>query len=359
MNEQAFIIERDRFLSWLEGLQEKFSLIGPVDQEGGPAFVRLQSVRDMNLHYSLTMMGPQVFLYRPEERLCTIRKKDHTYEIDIPQSVPPQVLIGVHSCDLHALQVLDEVFIRKSKVDRNYRLWRENTVVIGFHCPSVYPQCFCASMGTGPFFEPKRGYDFLLTDFGDSYLMETLGDRALEMIAPLQLRPATQDDFDKKSRIGRELEGQFTKKLDTTHLVEIIMRNQDHPVWRQTADSRCLGCTNCTKVCPTCFCYDVKDNINYDLTSCERIRHKDSCQELHFAEVYGGNFRASRMARLRQFVTHKLATWVEQLGCFGCVGCGRCMTWCPTKIDLSDMAKEIMATEKYMALDVAGKRRGE
>jgi sulfhydrogenase subunit beta (sulfur reductase) len=114
-------------------------------------------------------------------------------------------------------------------------------------------------------------------------------------------------------------------------------------VWKRTAEERCLGCTNCTMVCPTCFCYNLKDYMSFDLASCERYRYWDSCQELHFAEVAGGgNFRFSRMARLRQFVTHKLATWVEQFGCFGCIGCGRCMTWCPTKIDLTEMAKEIM-----------------
>ncbi|MEW6382282.1 MAG: 4Fe-4S dicluster domain-containing protein [bacterium] len=345
MQYQAFVIEKISFFSWLEELGQEFQLIGPREREGGPAFSRIESIKDLNLDYGLTMMGPQVHLYHPEEQICTIEERGAGFEVSVRQEVPRQVLIGVHSCDLHAILVLDRAFLKAGMEDRNYRLWRENTVVIGLHCPHVCPQCFCASMGTGPFFEPKQGYDFLLTDLGDSYLTETLGNRALKLIAHLNPHLATQDHFDRKSQLGLELLNQFQKSIDTTHLVEILLRNQNHPVWSQTADQRCLNCTNCTKVCPTCFCYNVKDTISFDLTRCERSRYKDSCQELHFAEVHGANFRSTRTARLRQFVTHKLATWVEQFGCFGCIGCGRCMTWCPTKIDLTDMAREIMASE--------------
>jgi sulfhydrogenase subunit beta (sulfur reductase) len=376
MQEQAFLIEKKQLFPWLEELQKEFQLIGPVEQERVPAFAKIQSVKDLNLDYGLTMLGPQVHLYHPEERICTIQERGGKFDVQTVETAPRQVLFGVHSCDLHAITVLDRAFLKKGILDRNYRLWRENTVVIGLHCSHIYPQCFCASMGTGPFFEPKHGYDLLLTDLGDSYLAETLidpphltssatgtpclkgtgRDRALELLSSLNPAQATQEHFDKKSQIGRKLESQFQKEIDTSHLVDIILRNQDHPVWSQTADSRCLGCTNCTQVCPTCFCYNVKDRISFDLTTCERTRYKDSCQELHFAQVHGMNFRSTRTARLRQFVTHKLATWVEQFGCFGCVGCGRCMTWCPTNIDLTHMAKEIMATEKFYAARRAEKR---
>jgi len=373
MQEQAYLIEKKRLFPWLEELQKEFQLIGPVERDGGSAFAKIQSVKDLNLNYGLTMLGPQVYLYHPEERICTIQEKGGKFDVQTLDTVPRQILFGVHSCDLHAITILDRVFLKKGMEDRNYRLWRENTLVIGFHCSHIYPQCFCASMGTGPFFEPKEGYDFLLTDLGDNYLIETLidhpqpaspsrgreempphsreagRDRALKLLSSLNPAQATQEHFDKKSQISRELESQFQKEIDTSHLVEIILRNQYHPIWSRTADSRCLGCTNCIQVCPTCFCYNVKDRISFDLTTCERTRYKNGCLDLHFAEVHEANFRFTRMARLRQFVTHKLATWVEQFGCFGCVGCGRCMTWCPTDIDLTHIAKEIMATEKFYA----------
>jgi sulfhydrogenase subunit beta (sulfur reductase) len=342
----AYILEKDRLLPWLEDLGREYKLIGPVDEEGFPAFREVESTRELTLDYGLTMMGPQTHIYHLTEKLATIHRHNGGFTVESLESTEPQVLLGVHSCDLHAILVLDKAFLGPRVKDHNYRLWRENTVLMGYHCTRVCSQCFCASMGTGPLFVPKEGYDFLFTDLGDVYLTETLGDRAQKLLSSLRPREADAKHFRKKEELGRTLLNQFTKRINTGSLVESILRNQNHPVWRHTAEERCLGCTNCTMVCPTCFCYNVKDRMSFDLEQCERVRYKDSCQELHFAEVSGGNFRQTRQARLRQFVTHKLATWWEQFGCFGCIGCGRCMTWCPTKIDLTEIAKEIMATER-------------
>jgi sulfhydrogenase subunit beta (sulfur reductase) len=355
MEPRAYVFEKAALLPWLEGIREKTKLVGPVEEEGFPCFREILSLEDLLPDYGLTMLGPQQVVYTMSDRVCTIRSTEEGFLSEPFQEAPSQVLFGVRSCDLHGLLVLDKVFLRNRIQDPNYRLRRENTLVIGLHCRHVHPQCFCASMGTGPLFEPKETYDILLTDLGELYLAETLGARSLELMAPLKAREAERAHFEQKARIGKSLLSRFTKALDTSHVVESLLRNQDHPVFKTTADTRCLNCTNCTMVCPTCFCYGTRDQVRFDLTRCERRRYKDSCQELHFAGVHGGNFRSTRMARLRQFVTHKLATWWEQFGCFGCVGCGRCMTWCPTKIDLTEMAKVIMASEEAVQADARGR----
>jgi sulfhydrogenase subunit beta (sulfur reductase) len=340
---QAFWLEKNGLLPWLEDLQKTYPLVGPVMEDDFPAF-KHASPGELALDCGLTMMGPQTSIYRLTENLCTIRREDGRFFVKPPEQVPPQILVGVHACDLHAILILDKVFLKGPIVDRNYRLWRENTVVIGYHCTHIHPQCFCASMGTGPFFEPKKGYDFLLTNLGDGYILESLGQRALDLLSLHGMEPLSPRNLGRKEALRHELLGRFRKNLDSSRVVAAVLNNQNHPVWKRTAEERCLGCTNCTMVCPTCFCYGVKDrSVGFDPEHWERTRHKDSCQELHFAEVHGANFRTTRTARLRQFVTHKLATWWEQFGCFGCVGCGRCMTWCPTHIDLTEMAKEIMA----------------
>ncbi len=338
----TYVIEKDRLFPWLEDLRREYTLIGPVTEEEGPVFREVASPDELTLDYGLSMMGPQTHLYHLTEKICTIYKDPKGFRVESLESTPPQVLLGVHACDLHAILILDKVFLQSGFEDRNYRLWRNNTVLIGYHCTRVGPQCFCASMGTGPLFEPKEGYDFLLTDLGGVYLTETLGERAQRLISSLRPQKAEGTHFHKKEELASNLLTQFQKQIDTQGLPETILQNQDHPAWERTAEDRCLGCTNCTMVCPTCFCYDIKDHMSFDLKECDRVRYKDSCQELHFSEVHGGNFRQTRRARLRQFVTHKLATWWEQFGCFGCTGCGRCMTWCPTKIDLTEIAKEIM-----------------
>ncbi|MFZ7112033.1 MAG: 4Fe-4S dicluster domain-containing protein [Desulfatiglandales bacterium] len=341
----TYVTEKDRLLPWLNDLGRTYRLVGPVHEGGYAAFREIDSIDDIALDYGPTMSGPQTYLYHLTEKLCTIHRHDGGFHVEKPEAPPPQVLLGVRSCDLHAVLVLDKVFLGAGIQDSNYRLWRRNTLLMGYHCTCVHPQCFCASMGTGPLFEPRIGYDFLFTDLGDLYLVEILGDRAHQLISGLRPEKADGAHLRKRKELRLNLRSQFTKKIETEGLVEVILANQDHPVWRQTAEERCLGCTNCTMVCPTCFCYNPRDHVSFDLKHCDRVRYKDSCQELHFAEVYGGNFRGTRQARLRQFVTHKLATWWEQFGCFGCVGCGRCMTWCPTKIDLTEIAKEIMRQE--------------
>ncbi len=341
MPKDAFVIEKNQFSSWLKKLQESFQLIGPVEKEGHFVFSLIEEVNDLVMDYDTTMLGPRKFIFLPEEKICTIYQKDQGFTIKKVQDVPGQLLIGVHSCDLHAILVLDKVFLLKSFQDHNYRLRRENTLIMALNCTKVCPTCFCSSMGTGPFVELDKGFDFLLTDCGESYLIESFSEKAKDLLLPLNLPQADDSLFKKKEQLFQELKGRFIKNLDTTNLVQTLLENQDHPVWQRTAEERCLGCTNCTMVCPTCFCFNVKDKISFDLKECDRVRYWDSCQELHFAEVHGANYRSSRKARLRQFVTHKLATWVEQFGCFGCIGCGRCMYWCPTHIDLTEMAKEV------------------
>jgi ferredoxin len=199
-------------------------------------------------------------------------------------------------------------------------------------------------MGTGPFLKAQNGYDMLLTDFGDDYLLELKTERALRMFGVDDIKKAGRDAFRfKDEKEGAALQ-RFTRKLDIRGLDRLLRKNAEHPVWRNTAEEACLSCSNCVMVCPTCFCYDLFDEIAMDGKSVRRYRQWDACQDAKFAEVHGGNFRARRTARLRQFVSHKLEQ-THQYGMFGTVGCGRCITWCPTGIDLTEMAKEVQRSE--------------
>jgi hypothetical protein len=242
---------------------------------------------------------------------------------------------------MHAISVLDRTFVGDFK-DVYYGKARKDTLTVVLNCNQACDSGFCASMGTGPFLQLKDGFDIVLTGKERNYLMEFGSERGKRVGKKADgLKKAKKGDFTEKKRIEATAKQSFRKQMDTAGLPELLMRNLDHPVYKRTADARCLGCTNCTMVCPTCYCYNIEDTTSYDLKTTIRSRYWDSCQELNFAKVHEGNFRSSREARLRQFVTHKLATWVEQYGCFGCIGCGRCMTWCPTKIDLTEIAKEI------------------
>jgi len=352
---QALILSQRTFDAWVNALGAQFSLFGPVlKKKSQTIFQKIGDSGELNLDYCSTMLSPRSFIYPSRQKLFEINRQTGEHR-QLLQLDGKKIVFAIHPCDMHAISVLDRIFLGDFK-DVYYRTSRENVITIVLNCNHACDQGFCASMGTGPFLQLKNGFDIVMTTLPVNedhektakkeslrqYLLEFVSDRSLALAEKIEEPQDAQiEDFEKKREIEEHAKASFKKSIDTNGLVELLMANLDHPVYKHTADSRCLGCTNCTMVCPTCYCYNIEEYTGYDLKMTERSRYWDSCQELNFAKVHEGNFRSSREARLRQFVTHKLATWIEQYGCFGCIGCGRCMTWCPTGIDLTEMAKEI------------------
>ena len=270
-----------------------------------------------------------------------VRVRDSSPKITIDEIAPvaeKQVITGVHPCDVNAILYLDRTFLGAFK-DRHYEARRKNTLIISLNCTHVGDNCFCSSVGAGPFLHAVGGYDMLLTDFESEYLVE-IKSREAEELFGLEGKGAGRDEMRFKAEKEKSMQGKFRKTTNVSGLDNIFEENREHHIWQQTAEDKCLSCANCVMVCPTCFCYDLRDEMSMDLKTVTRYRCFDACQDIRFAEVHGGNFRQSRAARLRQFVTHKLDQ-TNQYGVFGTVGCGRCITWCPTGIDLTEITKEI------------------
>ncbi len=344
LRKSEFLIAKKEFLLWLDSLSNDFSLIGPVQEGPQTVFRKVRASGELNLAYESTMLPPgKTFLFPPREDLFTFNWKtaDLRGEITIDEVFPQtdkSVLIGIHPCDFNAVLYLDRTFLGDYK-DPFYEMRRKNTILISLNCEQVGPNCFCSSMGTGPFLKAAADYDMLITDLDQDYLVEIKSMRAAELFSA-SARNASVDDFAHKNNREKTALGKFRKSIRTEGLDTLLAKNAEHPVWSATADEKCLSCANCVMVCPTCFCYNMVDEMSMDLASAKRFRHWDACQGKKFAEVFGGNFRLRRLARLRQFVTHKLDQ-TFQYGVFGTVGCGRCITWCPTHIDLTDIIKEI------------------
>ncbi len=338
------LVAKKEFLPWFDSLGENFELIGPAQEGPETVFRKVGSSAELNLDYKSTMLPPgKTFLFPAQEDLFTFTWKtaDLKGEIAVDEVLPQaakKALIGIHPCDLNAVLYLDRTYLGAYK-DPHYEARRKNTVLIALNCEQVGPNCFCSSMGAGPFLKAEAGYDMLLTDMGDDYLVELKSDRAAELFTASG-RKASGGDLVRKDEKEKTALGKFRKFVRTEGLDSILAKNTDHPVWSTTADERCLSCANCVMVCPTCFCYTMVDEMSMDLATARRFRHWDACQGKKFAEVHGGNFRLRRLARLRQFVTHKLDQ-TFQYGVFGTVGCGRCITWCPTHIDLTEIVKEL------------------
>jgi len=333
------LISKKAFSLWLDSLKKDYKLIGPAKTAKHAVFREVNSSEEFFMEYRTTMLSPgKLFLYKPKEELFRFSMYGKIKTDEIVSAEEKQVIVGVHPCDTHAILYLDRTFLGVFK-DPHYQARRKNTIIISLNCAHVSENCFCSSVGTGPFLHAEAGYDMLLTDFENEYLVEIKSRRAEELFG-LKGRGAERKEMRLKAEKEKSAKGEFKKAVDISGLDNIFAKNAEHPVWQRTAEEKCLSCCNCVMVCPTCFCYDLKDVMSMDLKTVTRYRCFDACQDMRFAEVHGGNFRQRRAARLRQFVTHKL-NQTNQYGVFGTVGCGRCITWCPTGIDLTEIAKEL------------------
>ena len=276
------------------------------------------------------------------------RGEDGSLEIEQDLSERPRyAFIGVRSCDLHAIGVQDRTFIRDKFTDPDYAARREGAFIVAVSCGQSASTCFCASMDTGP--GVSGGHDLALTelldDDGHRFLVEAGSPEGEEVLAELPHRESGADDRQRAAEEVARAAAQQTRSLDTTDIKDLLYRNLEHPRWDEVSE-RCLSCGNCTMVCPTCFCSTVEDHTDLAGEEAERVRLWDSCFSLDHSYVHGGSVRSTRPSRYRQWMTHKLGSWIDQFGTSGCVGCGRCIAWCPVAIDITEEAAAIRATDE-------------
>jgi len=269
--------------------------------------------------------------------------KDGDFEI-IPEEpeMSKFAFLGARSCELHAIAIQDKVFLGGSHVDAGYKIRRENAFLIAVQCGQSAATCFCTSMNTGP--RAESGFDLALTEILDKeyhhFVVEVgseSGNSVMEKIAHHQAND--KDERQAKNQTDK-VAAKMKRTLDTSNIKELLYENLEHPQWKDIAD-RCLSCANCTMVCPTCFCSTVEDVTDITGNHAERWQKWDSCFTMDFTHLHGGEVRTSTQSRYRQWLTHKLASWQDQFGSSGCVGCGRCITWCPVAIDLTEEVPKI------------------
>jgi ferredoxin len=249
-------------------------------------------------------------------------------------------LIGARGCDLAGVAVLDRVLRDHAYPDSDYVARRDQIFVLAVHCGSPAGTCFCVSMDTGP--RARRGFDLGATEILDGehrFLIDVATPEGLAIVERVTSRPATPDDLAAAAAVVATAEARMGRTMPATEVRDLLLANLEHPRWQQVAD-RCLGCANCTMSCPTCFCSNVDDTTDLSGDLATRTRRWDSCFTTDFAYVHGGSVRPSLRARYRQWLTHKLATWHDQFGTSGCVGCGRCITWCPVGIDITEESRD-------------------
>ncbi len=246
---------------------------------------------------------------------------------------PKYAFLAVRACELAAMAVQDRVFLEGPYVDPVYRQRRENALIIAVNCTVAASTCFCTSMNTGP--RCESGFDLAMTEIDDGFVIEVGSPRGEEILAKVDRAAASPQQLESAEALRGRAVQQIKRQMETENLRDVLMDNLNHPHWDEVAQ-RCLSCTNCTMVCPTCFCSTVTDESDLTGDRVDRVRRWDSCFNLDFSYTADGMVRGDVRGRFRQWLTHKLATWHDQFDHSGCVGCGRCITWCPVGIDLTE-----------------------
>jgi ferredoxin len=337
-----------------------FQVIGPRVTGGAIALGELASAEELPFGWGVSLSpggyrltqrddaaafghsaGPQSwkqFLHLPLEQLWAASRDDDGFAVQAPaQPARPLAFLGVRPCDLRAIQIQDQVLGADSHPDSAYATRRATVFLVAVNCTEPGETCFCTSMGTGPKAGP--GYDLLLTELADrdehGFVVEAGSQAGEAMLARLPLRPADAGVVARGRDAVSAAAGQMGRTMPTDGLRELLAASHDAARWDEVA-SRCLTCGNCTMACPTCFCTTVEDVTDVSGQHAERWQSWASCFDLDFSYLHGGSVRSSGTSRYRQWLTHKLGTWHDQFGSSGCVGCGRCIVWCPVGIDLTE-----------------------
>ena len=319
---------------------------GVGDEQGAGSYRLEQLDQDLYLGYTLSPQSWKRFLHPPAVKLFSATRGNGGFEVRAEDDESEKfAFFGVRACELRAMGVQDRVFLNADLPDSHYAARRGGAFIVAVNCGQAGSNCFCTSMNTGP--RVGEGYDLALTEVLSAgkhfFIVEVGSDRGLEIISDLDSSGAGSEALDAAEAVIRQAEAQMEKHLDTEGLPELLFDNLDHPRWDEVAD-RCLSCGNCTMVCPTCFCTAVEDVTELGTDNAERWRKWDSCFNSGFSYIHGGSVRNAVSSRYRQWLTHKLASWHQQFGESGCVGCGRCVTWCPVGIDITEEAAAIRAS---------------
>lgn len=360
---EQYRMDRSGLDALMQALREAgYKVMGPVLRDQAVVYDEVQSVADLPEGwtdqqeggiYRLKrrddsalfgyILGPhswKQFLFPSRHKLWEADRKDKGMLIEITpgeEDTPRYAFLGVRACELHAIRIQDKVFLEGPYVDPTYKARRDQAFIIVANCTQAGNTCFCVSMNTGP--RADQGFDLALTEIirktTSHFVVEAGSEAGARMLSKVPLRKARKADCTAAAEAVDQAAQQMGRSMKSDDLRDLLQSNYEHPRWNDVA-GRCLACANCTLVCPTCFCSDVEDVTDLTGNHAERWRTWDSCFTMDFSYIHGGQVRQSTLSRYRQWMTHKLSTWHDQFDSTGCVGCGRCITWCPVGIDITE-----------------------
>ena len=367
------VLKRSDFPAFLAAIRAAgYRVVGPTVKEGAIVYGDIRSETDLPIGWTDRQeagtyrlerrtdqalfgynVGPhswKKYLFPSHERIWTAKADGGTFSVTTePQHDAPLAFLGMRACELAAVGIQDRVF-DGAVHDVGYHARRSSALRIAVQCGQANGTCFCVSMGTGP--GVTSGFDLSLTELigpgRHEFLIEVGTERGASVLSHVPTRPAAAAENDHARTIVEKTAASMGRRMDTNRIHDLLLGNLEHPRWQLVAE-RCLSCTNCTMACPTCFCSSQEEVPDLTGTTVERWRRWDSCFNSAFSELHHAPVRKSTASRYRQWMTHKLASWYDQFDTSGCVGCGRCITWCPVGIDITEEVAAIRATPGKVA----------
>jgi ferredoxin len=350
--------------------RQGYTVVGPSLSEG---VVRLSELRgggdlasgvvDIQGPGSYVLGGENAFVFASVNGPDSPKKYLHPAEVELSKLVDRgsgvelvsafhsdrrYAFFGIRPCDFRGVSVMDKTMLMPGFEDPVYSTLRDDSIFIVVNCTRAGENCFCASMGTGP--AAESGYDVAITELPEKLLFD-IPERNMILFQGIELRAATEEELREGEEMVRNAMVQMGRRISEKDPKRQMLAALDSPVWEKAAE-RCLACGNCTMVCPTCFCNTINDRTDLKDGSVSRVRIWDSCLSKDFVYSAGGNPRQQRTARYRQFVMHKFAYWPDEFGTYGCVGCGRCITWCPVGLDITDTVNGVLKDRQDAAKKV-------
>jgi ferredoxin len=358
---ESYFLPYPQLQPFLQNLQQAgYRTVGPQVRNGAIVYDTLNhadqlpwGIRDRQMPGSYTLEsiaekeafafsnGPQAIkplLFKPKESLWQVKRDENgkLQFISVEADEKPIAIIGARACDLAGMAIQDKVFLQNAHQEPRYAKRRQQLFVVAVNCSYSSNNCFCVSAGTGP--AVKDHYDILLKEVENGFVIEAGSTTGEPFVKQLKLNKAAQAQIDLAAKRNQNAADSQTKQIPLNNskaLRDVLFNNLNHPRWKEVAE-RCLSCGNCVESCPTCFCHSEIEKPQLDGNSSEHQREWDSCFTAGHSYMGHQVLRDTTEKRYRQWLTHKVGSWHDQFDVSGCVGCGRCITWCPVGIDLTE-----------------------
>jgi sulfhydrogenase subunit beta (sulfur reductase) len=326
-----YILEKKNLDQTLKNWFTKYKVIAPQIVDGISQFHPISPDSELVLNESINTRYPPKSLFLPQSEVM-LRYNPQLNKMENVEVLPDQrIIFGIRPCDANAITLLDTVFDTEEYRDPYWTAHRSSSTIIGLGCNKPQSTCFCTTVGYGPF--NHDGMDALMTEIDDNYFIEVFSEKGETLFSELPF--ASEEEQEKVKRHQTQVAESMTIAFETENLKHTLDNLFESNFWGEIAES-CLGCGVCTFLCPTCFCFDIVDEVQRN----KRVRNWDTCMfRIYSQEASGHNPRPTQAERTRQRLMHKYSYWLDHIGKIGCTGCGRCVRYCPVGLDIRAMIR--------------------